>query len=130
MKRKYLTGGSKKRLLAFGLAAVMLGTAGCASGGNAEEADGGDPQDVELAKSQNGNPLVGNSSDGTYIYGGDPSVLVDGDTVYLYTGHDVSTDDQVNSAEYNIPEYLCYSSTDIVGERKYKRMGGAGRKTL
>lgn len=114
MKRKYLTGGSKKRLLAFGLAAVMLGTAGCASGGNAEEADGGDPQDVELAKSQNGNPLVGNSSDGAYIYGGDPSVLVDGDTVYLYTGHDVSTDDQVNSAEYNIPEYLCYSSTDMV----------------
>ena len=52
---------------------------------------------------------------GERIYGGDPSVLVDGDTVYLYTGHDASTDEQVANSVYEIPEYLCYSSTpDLV----------------
>lgn len=60
------------------------------------------------------NPMVGDSQTGEYVYGGDPSILVDGDTVYLYTGHDVSTDAQVKAAVYNIPEYLCYSSKDLV----------------
>lgn len=41
-------------------------------------------------------------------------MLVDGDTVYLYTGHDASTDEQVANSVYEIPEYLCYSSTDLV----------------
>ena len=57
--------------------------------------------------------MVGNNinSDSGFdlIYGGDPSVLVDGDTVYLYTGHDASTDKEVADSVYNIPEYLCYS---------------------
>lgn len=67
-----------------------------------------------LAKSEGSNPMVGNSDTGDYIYGGDPSVLVDGDIVYLYTGHDCSTDTEVARAIYNIPEYLCYSSTDLI----------------
>ena len=54
------------------------------------------------------------TEDGELIYGGDPAVLVDGDTVYLYTGHDVSTEEEIASATYNIPEYLCYSSKDLV----------------
>lgn len=67
--------------------------------------DGG----VGLAASAYTNPIVGYSEDGDYIYGGDPSVLVDGDMVYLYTGHDTATGDS-----YVIPEYLCYSTTDLL----------------
>lgn len=70
--------------------------------------------DVVLPISENTNPLVGNSEAGEFVYGGDPAVLVDGDTVYLYTGHDASTDEQVEKAIYEIPEYFCYSSTDLI----------------
>lgn len=72
------------------------------------------PQEIVLEKTTAANPLVGDSDAGDFIYGGDPAILVDGDTVYLYTGHDASTDEQVNDAIYSIPEYLCYSSTDLV----------------
>lgn len=87
-----------------------------------------DPESVSVQKSQGGNPIVGCDFEGTVIdgasdltkngsdaftYGGDPSVLLDGDTVYLYTGHDESTDAQVQGAIYNIPEYLCYSTKDL-----------------
>lgn len=71
-------------------------------------------EEVYLTKSEGHNPIVGNDGSEGYIYGGDPSVLVDGDTVYLYTGHDMSTDNQVSRAIYNIPEYLCYSTTDMI----------------
>lgn len=73
-----------------------------------------EPQEIVLEKTPGANPMVGDSDTGDYIYGGDPSVLVDGDTVYLYTGHDASTDEQVEKAIYMIPEYLCYSSTDLI----------------
>ena len=68
----------------------------------------GSPKETVVEKSTLGNPIA------TKVFGGDPSVLVDGDTVYLYTGHDASTDEEVGKAIYNIPEYLCYSSTDLV----------------
>ncbi|MCR5452191.1 MAG: family 43 glycosylhydrolase [Lachnospiraceae bacterium] len=62
-----------------------------------------------------GNPVVGGlQEDGTYLYGGDPAAYVDGDTVYLYTGHDISTDKEVSDSIYHIPEYFCYSSTDMI----------------
>ena len=61
------------------------------------------------------NPIVQKRDEnGDIVFGGDPAVLVDGDTVYLYTGHDASTDAEVASATYNIPEYLCYSSQDLI----------------
>ena len=41
--------------------------------------------EVALVKSEGANPIVGNSDTGEYIYGGDPSVLVDGDTGDLLT---------------------------------------------
>ena len=44
---------------------------------------------------------------------------MDGDTVYAYTGHDISTNAEVDKANYNIPEYLCYSTKDLVN-RKYE----------
>lgn len=71
-----------------------------------------------ITKSTGHNPVCGGNGTGDYIYGGDPSVLTDGDTVYLYTGHDISTDNEVLRAVYNIPEYLCYSSGDMVNWKK------------
>ena len=73
-----------------------------------------EPQEIALEKSAQTNPMVGQSDTGAVTYGGDPSVLVDGDTVYLYTGHDASSDEEVDKLIYNIPEYLCYSSTDLI----------------
>ena len=62
-----------------------------------------------ISKSAKGNPMLGFDTNGNITYGGDPSVLVDGDTVYVYAGHDTST-----SNDYVIPEYICYSSKDLV----------------
>jgi hypothetical protein len=70
-----------------------------------------EPVEMELTKTAASNPMVGAAD---LTYGGDPSILVDGDTVYLYTGHDASSDEEVDSSIYNIPEYLCYSSADLV----------------
>lgn len=65
-----------------------------------------------IPKSELGNPVVGDVDN--LVYGGDPSVLVDGDTVYLYSGHDASSDEEVHKAVYNIPGYFCYSSSDMI----------------
>ena len=43
------------------------------------------------------------------VYCGDPAVLLDGDTVYLYAGHDTG-----DGSYYSMPDYLCYSSKDLV----------------
>ncbi len=95
-KKAFLVG-----ILAAGLAVtVMPGVTVSNAEGTAEE--------VELEKSPAGNPL-GGVVDGKIVYGGDPAVLVDGDTVYLYTGHDVAT-----TEAYNISEWICYSSKDLM----------------
>lgn len=65
------------------------------------------PDTIELPVEELGNPV-------TRVTGGDPSAFVEGDRVYLYSGHDVSSDEEVSKAIYNIPEYLCYSSEDMV----------------
>lgn len=112
-----------KRILALVMATTLAGLTAC--GGNTSAPTAAPEKtepvmkalengEVALVKSEGANPIVGNSDTGEYIYGGDPSVLVDGDTVYLYTGHDLSTDDEVSRAVYNIPEYLCYSTKDMV----------------
>ncbi len=112
-----------KRILALVMAAAFAGLTACGGDTSAPTAapEKTEPVmkalengEVALVKSEGANPIVGNSDTGEYIYGGDPSVLVDGDTVYLYTGHDLSTDDEVSRAVYNIPEYLCYSTKDMV----------------
>lgn len=64
-------------------------------------------KEITLEKST-GNPMAGFDAEGNKMYGGDPSVLVDGDTVYLYVGHDVSTGNA-----YDMPEWACYSSKDM-----------------
>ncbi len=62
------------------------------------------------------NPEICESDPGTLAYTGDPAALVldsDGDgeedIVYLFVGHDNG-----NPAGYSMPEWLCYSSTDMV----------------
>lgn len=111
----------KRRLVAAFLAVVMvvlLGvTAGCGKEEEKEKEIGlvtVEGNEVILTKSEGTNPLVGDNGTGDYIYGGDPSVLVDGDTVYLYCGHDESTDREVAQAIYNMKNYLCYSTKDMV----------------
>ena len=66
------------------------------------------PLFIDIPKSEYGNPLVGFDGEGTLTYGGDPSALVDGDTLYLYVGHDTAKNES-----YVIPEYLCYSTKDM-----------------
>ena len=103
----------KRRLMAAVLAAGMLiSMAGC-GGPTAKTVS--DIQPVAIEKSEYSNPIIKFRDEyGDPIYGGDPAVYVDGDTVYLYTGHDMSTDKEVSERIYHIPEYLCYSSTDLI----------------
>ena len=72
------------------------------------------PEEIVIEKSGLTNPIANlRDENGDIVYGGDPAVYVDNDTVYLYTGHDMSTDKEVSEAAYHIPEYLCYSSKDL-----------------
>lgn len=64
--------------------------------------------EVEVAKSRYTNP-IGDTTNGKLTYGGDPAAMVDGDTVYLYTGHDVATGDS-----YVIDGWICYSTKDLL----------------
>ena len=108
-----------KRLLA-GALVMLTGITMCGSPAQADPSDS-EPVEKVLAKSSNGNPLFGfgpdeiavNGQNG-FIYGGDPSIMVDGDTVYAYVGQDVSTGEY-----YTMPRWLCYSTKDLK-EWKYE----------
>ena len=65
--------------------------------------------EVEVAKSRYTNSIGGYDNNGKLTYGGDPAAMVDGDTVYLYTGHDVATGDS-----YVIDGWICYSTKDLL----------------
>lgn len=65
--------------------------------------------EVEVAKSQYTNPIGGYDNNGKLTYGGDPAAMVDGDTVYLYTGHDIADGDS-----YVIDGWICYSTKDLL----------------
>lgn len=111
-----------KRFFCLMMALVMALTLfGCGGNGSTESTPDTTPETtttptvttveanpIEIAKSTLGNPLLGFDDEGNVTYGGDPSVLVDGDTVYLYVGHDTATNES-----YVIPEYLCYSTQDL-----------------
>ena len=105
-----------KKLLAFILSLILvLSMAACTTTPPSDvdatekptEQEGAKP--VEVAKSKGGNPIAGFDGEGNLTYGGDPSALVVGDTLYLYVGHDTAADES-----YVIPEYLCYSTKDMV----------------
>ena len=100
----------KRKLFAGVLAASLVVTA---LPGNlqpktvaAEEASA--VKEIEIEKTEVSNPIGGYDADGNLMYGGDPSILVDGDTVYLYTGHDTA-----KSEAYQILEWMCYSTKDL-----------------
>ena len=69
--------------------------------------------EIVLSKDVAGNPIFTADANGKILYGADPSVLVDGDTVYLYAGHDESNDNAVNRKIYTLREYICYSTKDM-----------------
>lgn len=102
MKRKMITGALALSLVVTAAPADLSGSVA------AKAADA--PKDVVLEKCTTGNPIGGYDTDGNLIYGGDPAVLVDGDTIYLYQGHDASR----SGTAYEIPEWQCYSSKDMV----------------
>ena len=105
MKKKILSGILAFAML-FGMAPTVPQTA---------EAAGPVPEEVVLEKSTQGNPVAGFDEKGELLYAGDPAILVDGDTVYLYVGHDNA---QAGSS-YTMPRYLCYSTQDLK-EWKYE----------
>lgn len=98
----------RKKLLAAALAVTMVLT-----GLPGQTVKSRAATEITLAKSQYTNPIGCVDNNGNQIYGGDPSVLVDGDTVYLYVGHDNSTDSEVNRAIYNMDSWICYSTKDM-----------------
>ena len=98
----------RKKLLAAALAVTMV-----LSGLPGQTVKSRAAAEITLAKSQYTNPIGCVDNNGNRIYGGDPSVLVDGDTVYLYVGHDNSTDSEVNRAIYNMDSWICYSTKDM-----------------
>ncbi|MCM1236772.1 MAG: family 43 glycosylhydrolase, partial [Ruminococcus flavefaciens] len=79
-----------------------------------ETAQGLEEGEAALQKSASNNPIVGGMlKTEELVYTADPSILVDGDTVYLYAGHDQATDEQAERKIYSIPEYICYSTKDL-----------------
>lgn len=95
-----------KKLLAGVLAISLLVPAAYPGSGKKAEAAGA--AEITLKRDTYSNPIGGVDDKGNRIYGGDPAVLVDGDTVYLYTGHDTAKNEA-----YEIPEWICYSSKDM-----------------
>lgn len=95
-------------------AAALLMLAAC--GGSVSNGESQEPSDstpeitpISIEKSLAGNPIGGFDDEGALTYGGDPSALVVGDTLYLYVGHDTAAGNS-----YVIPEYLCYSTKDMI----------------
>ncbi len=99
MRKKYLY-----EFMVFASASIVL--VGCDK--HVENDGNQTKKEITVEKSEYGNPITGFDESGNRIYGGDPAALVDGDTVYLYTGHDISTGDS-----YVIPEWQCYSTKDM-----------------
>ena len=57
-----------------------------------------------------GNPII------KHKYTADPTALVYGDTVFIYTGHDEAP---AGTEEYLMNEWLCFSSSDLVNWIEY-----------
>lgn len=102
--RKAIT-GALAAVLSLSLLATSVPIANATGTDSAKAAAG---EEITLPKS-NGNPISGFDEEGNIIYAGDPGVLVDGDTVYLYLGHDATT----GGGTYSMPDWLCYSTQDM-----------------
>lgn len=98
----------KHKLLAGILAAALVVTSVPASLLPADKAEAAvTPVETTITKTEVSNPILGENK-GNILYGGDPSVLVDGDTIYLYTGRDAS-----QTEAYFMPDWQCYSTKDL-----------------
>lgn len=98
----------KHKLLAGILAAALVVTSFPASLLPADKAKAAvTPVETTIQKTEVSNPVLG-EKDGNLLYGGDPSILVDGDTIYLYTGRDAS-----QTEAYFMPDWQCYSTKDL-----------------
>ena len=115
----------KRKLFAGVLAASLVVTALPASQrpGGVAKADA--PAEIELPKTVCSNPIGGYDADGNLRYGGDPAILVEGDTVYLYTGHDVAVGEG-----YSITEWLCYSTKDLMNWNYEGVIMGADKQSI
>lgn len=103
----------KKKLLAGTLSFAMVLTmlpVGPMGTTTVSAADSQAPTEIIIDKNDEAsiNPIAGFDDAGNPMYGGDPSVLVDGDTVYLYVGRDSS----VTEAYYML-DWACYSTNDL-----------------
>lgn len=97
-----------KKLLAGTLAIAMVASAVPAALVPADKVSAADTKEITIEKTIT-SQIGGVDKEGNDVYGGDPAILVDGDTVYLYTGHDVAT----STGAYQITEWLSYSSKDL-----------------
>lgn len=101
----------KKKFLAVMLAAAVMVTTvvdAIAPAGISQAAEPAGPVETTIEKTKVSNPILGEDSNGDVLYGGDPSVLIDGDTLYLFTGRDTSTKEA-----YFMPDWQCYSTKDL-----------------
>jgi len=108
-KERKEKGMKGKRLITgvlLGAAILSMGAQDVTSVMASETADA---KEIVLEKSTLGNPIAGFDENGDIVYAGDPNILVDGDTVYLYVGHD----DTGSGGGYTMPDYLCYSTQDL-----------------
>lgn len=120
----------KKKLLAAALTAAVMVTsvADPIIPAAVAQAATGTPVNTTIQRTQVSNPILSSYPDndkiaeelrGTVLYGGDPSVMVEDDTVYLYTGRDIPIDlSQVRGGTkvddgYYMFEWQCYKSTDL-----------------
>ena len=122
----------KKKLLAAILAAVVMLTTATDTMVPASAVQAAEPVETVLERTKVSNPILssypahvtdsdGTDLGGTVLYGGDPSVMVEGDTVYLYTGRDIPIDlTQVDkngnkvADGYYMFEWQCYTSKDLL----------------
>lgn len=123
----------KRKFLAAMLAAAVMVTTvtdTVVPAGVAEAAET-TPVETTIKRTKVSNPILSSYPDdpdnekvseelrGTVLYGGDPSVMVEDDTVYLYTGRDIPIDLlQVKGGTkvedgYYMFEWQCYKSTDL-----------------
>src|SRR5438045_2898205 len=61
-------------------------------------------------KRESYNPVLKRDAEGNQIFTADPTVLVDGDTLYVYAGRD----EAAIGHWFNMNEWVCYSTKDMV----------------
>lgn len=112
----------KKKFLAALLAAAVMVTTVTDAMLPASDVQAAEtaPQEIILDRTEVSNPILSSYPNGDVLYGGDPSVLVEGDTVYLYTGRDIpidlsQVDNKGNKVQdgYYMFEWQCYTTKDL-----------------